>query len=113
MSCGWLLAAAQHAAQQARAPAAWPSLPAAEACGSPPAVPHPALPRFRPLRPWPSMPAPACSEKEIFTSILRGNLDFSTAPWPAISDLAKGARGAWQPAGSTMPLFHAAYSSIL
>ncbi|EFN53790.1 hypothetical protein CHLNCDRAFT_36351 [Chlorella variabilis] len=28
-------------------------------------------------------------EKEIFTSILRGNLDFSTAPWPAISDLAK------------------------
>lgn len=32
-----------------------------------------------------------CSEKEIFTSILRGNLDFTTAPWPSISDPAKGA----------------------
>ncbi|KAI3425213.1 hypothetical protein D9Q98_008981 [Chlorella vulgaris] len=28
-------------------------------------------------------------EKEIFTSILRGNLDFTTAPWPSISDPAK------------------------
>lgn len=29
------------------------------------------------------------NEKEIFTSILRGQLDFQTAPWPAISPAAK------------------------
>lgn len=33
---------------------------------------------------------PACSEKEIFTSILRGQLDFQTSPWPSISPAAKG-----------------------
>jgi calcium-dependent protein kinase len=29
------------------------------------------------------------SDKEIFMSILKGNLDFSSAPWPSISDEAK------------------------
>ncbi len=33
------------------------------------------------------------SEKAIFTSILRGNLDFATPPWPSISQPAKG--GLW------------------
>lgn len=32
------------------------------------------------------------SEKAIFTSILRGNLDFATPPWPQISHPAKGER---------------------
>ena len=40
-----------------------------------------------------SHPHPLCSEKAIFTSILRGNLDFATPPWPSISQPAKGESG--------------------
>lgn len=51
------------------------------------------------LRTNPSCLPSARSEKEIFTSILRGQLDFSTAPWPSISEPAKGGRrplGQWR-----------------
>ena len=36
------------------------------------------------------LPCTACSEKDIFTSILRCQLDFNTPPWPSISAAAKG-----------------------
>lgn len=47
--------------------------------------------RLAPPHPPPSPSFHAfCSEREIFTAILHGHLDFASQPWPSISEPAKG-----------------------